>query len=135
MRNMIQIVCYSNSSRTVAFRTHYGHTYQVSYNRKSLLLYRMSQKEMSIFWEVTVSVILRKKVYTYMCPIPSGFRDRGISLNRSLNLAPNIVHHSRLYCTPLDFCLWGWMKSEAYRTKVDTRDELLDLIMDVIVSI
>jgi len=27
------------------------------------------------------------------------------------------------------------MKSEVYRTKVDTRDELLELIMDVIASI
>jgi hypothetical protein len=27
--------------------------------------------------------------------------------------------------TPLGFCLWGWMKSEANKTKVDTADELL----------
>jgi len=27
--------------------------------------------------------------------------------------------------TPLDFCLWGWMKCEVYKRKVDTRDELL----------
>jgi hypothetical protein len=33
--------------------------------------------------------------------------------------------------TPLDFCLWDWMKSKVYRRKVDTRDELLDHIMDV----
>jgi len=39
------------------------------------------------------------------------------------------------YCAPLNFCLWGWMKSEMCRTKVDTRDELLDLIMDVIACI
>jgi len=37
---MIQIVCYSNSSRTVAFRTHYWHAYQVRYNSKmSPLIY------------------------------------------------------------------------------------------------
>jgi len=35
---------------------------------------------MSIFWEVTASVILSKKVCTYMCPIPNGFRNRAISL-------------------------------------------------------
>jgi hypothetical protein len=23
-----------------------------------------------------------------------------------------------------DFCLWGWMKSEVYKEKVNTRDEL-----------
>jgi len=27
--------------------------------------------------------------------------------------------------TPLDFCLWGWMKREVYKEKVNTRDELL----------
>ena len=37
--------------------------------------------------------------------------------------------------TALDYCLWGWNNSEVYRTKVDTRDELLHLIMDVIASI
>jgi hypothetical protein len=35
----------------------------------------MSQKERSVFREVIVSVILSKKVYMYMCPIPNGFRD------------------------------------------------------------
>jgi hypothetical protein len=43
----------------------------------------MSQKERSIFWEIIVSVILSKKVYTYMCPIPNGFRDRAVSLYSS----------------------------------------------------
>ena len=32
--------------------------------------------------------------------------------------------------TPLDFCLWGWMKSLVYRRRVDTRDQLLGRIMD-----
>ena len=27
--------------------------------------------------------------------------------------------------TPLDFCLWGWLKGEVYRTKVDTRADLV----------
>jgi hypothetical protein len=35
---------------------------------------------MSIFREVIVSVILSKTVYMYMCPTPSGFRDRAIAL-------------------------------------------------------
>ena len=39
------------------------------------------------------------------------------------------------YCALLDFCLWVWMKSEVYRTKVVTRYKFLDLIMDVIASI
>jgi len=29
-----------------------------------------------------------------------------------------------------DFCLWGWMKSEAYKEKVNTRDELVACIMN-----
>jgi hypothetical protein len=45
---------------------------------------QVSQEERSIFWEVTVSVILSKKVYMYMYPIPNGFRDRAISLYSSI---------------------------------------------------
>jgi len=29
-----------------------------------------------------------------------------------------------------DFCLWGWMKSEVYKEKVKTRDELVAPIMN-----
>jgi len=29
-----------------------------------------------------------------------------------------------------DFCLWGWMKSEVYKEKVITRDELVARIMN-----
>ena len=32
--------------------------------------------------------------------------------------------------TPLDFCLWGWMKGEVYKEKVNTRDELVARIMN-----
>jgi hypothetical protein len=32
--------------------------------------------------------------------------------------------------TPLDFCLWGWMKSEVYNEKVNTGDELVARIMN-----
>jgi len=28
-----------------------------------------------------------------------------------------------------DFCLWGWMKSQFYKEKVNTRDELVARIM------
>jgi hypothetical protein len=44
-------------------------------------IYRVSQEERSIFWEIAVPVILSKKC-VYMCPIPNGFRDRAISLYR-----------------------------------------------------
>ena len=29
-----------------------------------------------------------------------------------------------------DFCLWGWMKSEVYKEKVNARDELVARIMN-----
>jgi len=29
-----------------------------------------------------------------------------------------------------DFCLWGWMKSEVHKAKVNTRDELVARIMN-----
>ena len=29
-----------------------------------------------------------------------------------------------------DFCLWGWMKSEVYKEKVNTRDEFVACIMN-----
>ena len=29
-----------------------------------------------------------------------------------------------------DFCLWGWMKSEVYKEKVNTRDDLVARIMN-----
>jgi hypothetical protein len=32
--------------------------------------------------------------------------------------------------TPLDFCLWGWIKSEVYTETVNTRDELVSHIMN-----
>jgi hypothetical protein len=31
---------------------------------------------------------------------------------------------------PLEFCLWGWIKSEVYKEKVDTRDEFVARIMN-----
>ena len=32
--------------------------------------------------------------------------------------------------TPLDFCLWRWMKNEVYVEKVNTREELVARIMN-----
>ena len=32
--------------------------------------------------------------------------------------------------TPLDFCLWGWMKSDVYKEKVNARDELVARTMN-----
>jgi hypothetical protein len=54
----------------------------------------MSQEERSVFWEVTVSAILNRKVCMYMCPIPNNFRDRAISLYNS-----KIVSNAGIYCS------------------------------------
>ena len=40
----------------------------------------MFQEKMSIFCDVIVSVILNKKLFMYMRPIPNGYRDRAMSL-------------------------------------------------------
>jgi hypothetical protein len=45
-----------------------------------IILYRVSQEERSIFWEVIASVILSKIAYMYMCRIPNSFQDRAVSL-------------------------------------------------------
>jgi hypothetical protein len=37
--------------------------------------------------------------------------------------------------TPLDFCLWIWLKGEVYKRKVDTREELIARILDAAVFI
>lgn len=33
--------------------------------------------------------------------------------------------------TPLDYCLWGWMKTEVYNIQVNTREELVARIMNI----
>ena len=33
-----------------------------------------------------------------------------------------------------DFCLWGWMISEVYKEKVNTRDQLVARIMNSALS-
>jgi hypothetical protein len=50
---------------------------------------------------------------------------RQICLNLALTILPS----------RLDFCLWGWMKNEVYKRKVDTRHKLLARILDAAVSI
>ena len=50
--------------------------------------YRVIQDERSIFWQVIVSVTVRKKVHINMCLILIGYRDRAIWISR-----PNTVSH------------------------------------------
>jgi len=50
-------------------------------------------------------------------------------------VAVPLTGHQDPDLTLLEFCLWGLMKSKVYRKKVDTRDELLVNILDVIACI
>jgi hypothetical protein len=56
-----------------------------------------------------VLVIVREKAYTTMYLILNGYET-------ALFEYPHL--------TPLDFCLWGLMKSEGYKIKVDAQREL-----------
>jgi hypothetical protein len=58
------------------------------------------------------------------------FLNRWIGRGSTINWPPGSPD-----LTALDLCLWGWMKGKVYRRKVDTRDELLDHITDVIARI
>jgi len=49
-----------------------------------------------------------------MCPVFNGCEDTAV----------------RSWRVQIDFCLWGWMKSEVYKEKVNTRDELVSRIMN-----
>jgi hypothetical protein len=40
------------------------------------------------------------------------------------------VKLARTDLTPLDFCLWEWMKSKVYKEKINTREELIAHIMN-----
>jgi hypothetical protein len=61
--------------RTIFGPTNENGEWRINYNNE---IYRVPQEERTIFWEVIVSVILSKKLYMNMCPIPNGFRDRAI---------------------------------------------------------
>jgi hypothetical protein len=69
----------------------------------SFPLYTVTQEERSIFWEVAILVILNKKVYTYMYPIPNGFRNRAISLYSSKIVNKKEILHTvsntGIYCS------------------------------------
>jgi len=58
------------------------------------------------------------------------FPNRWIGRGSTINWPPRSPD-----ITPLDFCLWGLMKSEVYRKKVHILEELLINILDVIACI
>jgi len=68
-------------------------------------VYRVSQEERSIFWEVIVSVILSKNIYMNMCPIPNDFQDRAIrmynhkTVDKKDILRVRTVSNTGIYCS------------------------------------
>jgi hypothetical protein len=73
------------------------------------------EEESSMYWEVIGSDIVREKVHIYVCLILNFYRSRAVWVSR-----PNFVR----------FCLWGWMKNEVYKRKVDAWYEFLARIFD-----
>jgi hypothetical protein len=59
----------------------------------------MSQEEKSIFWVVIVCAIVRKIVNTYMCPIPSDFRDRAVYKIVDKKEILSTVSNTGIYCS------------------------------------
>jgi hypothetical protein len=83
-----------------------------------------------MFLQMILSIILKKKGHTKYCLILNGCRlavvwmyKRGLELFGYAKLAPLYV------------CLWGWMKSEGNKMKLDTADELLAGILEAAGSI
>ena len=50
--------------------------------------------------------------------------------NFQLECSYRCLKLARTDLTPLDFCLWGWMKSEVSKEKVNTRDKLVARIVN-----
>jgi hypothetical protein len=61
-----------------------------------------------MFLELIVSVMVRKGFNAKMCLILIGYRDKN-----SLNMARTV--RPFLFSGALDYCLWGWIKSEERR--------------------
>jgi hypothetical protein len=94
----------------------------------------MSQKEMSTFWEVMVSVILSKKCIC-TCVLFRTFSEIELFHCTWVWIWRPILSFTPVKLRPVRMFPCGWMKSEVHRIKLNTRDELLDIIMDVIASI
>jgi hypothetical protein len=61
----------------------------------------------------------------YVMHLNDTFPNRCIGRGSTINWPPRSPD-----LIPLDFCSWGWTKSEVYRRIVDAWDKLLDRIMD-----
>jgi hypothetical protein len=78
------------------------------------LCIQSAPEKMSILWEITVSVILSKKLYIYICPIPNGFRDRTIDVNVRIKERQDALRRSNTSC-PHTSCKVHWCWRWNYR--------------------
>jgi hypothetical protein len=72
-------------------------------------IYRLSQEERPIFWEVIVSAILSEKVYMYMCSIPKRFRDGAMDYIARINERQDALRRAtRHVLTWVAKRIWCW---------------------------
>jgi len=101
-----------NERKDTRCRPYYCHNAKRTTKRKTCKpnIYRVSQEERSVFWDVIVSAILNKNVYMNMCPIPNGFRDRAILMYNSKIvdkkeiLRVRTVSNTGIYCSSDRVC-------------------------------
>ena len=75
----VPLLSYNDTHTHTHTRAHtHTHTHTHTHKHTYIYIYRMSQEEMSAFWEDVVSVILSRNIYMNMFPIPNSFRDRTI---------------------------------------------------------
>jgi hypothetical protein len=73
---------------TLNFHLNYSLNFPLSskWHCQHTMLYTVMQKQRSVFWELTVLAIIRRKIHMNMCLIVNGHRDRAVWMYR-----PNCV--------------------------------------------
>jgi hypothetical protein len=81
---------------------------------------RMCMSSVRVWCSCLLVICLWTRELMYVCLISNFYWDTAVLVSN---------HNS------LGFCLWGWMKSEVYKRRVDTWDELQHRILDAAASI
>jgi hypothetical protein len=69
---------------TLNFHLNYSLIFPLSskWHCQHTMLYTVMQEERSVFWELTLLVIIRKKVHMAMCLTVNGYRDKAVWMYR-----------------------------------------------------
>jgi hypothetical protein len=71
--------------------------------------------------------------HTNKCLISNGYRDRATGTELPVQSYRDRATGTELFestdVTPLDLCLWGWLKSDVYKRNVATRNDFLARIL------